>query len=61
VRDDDAKEGSECWMPGAPAVETEFEFIQVGLDSLANALIGREDIYVCTTVLLESEWVPRSG
>jgi predicted nucleic-acid-binding protein len=25
----------------------------------ANALIGGEDIYVCTTVLLETEWVLR--
>ena len=25
----------------------------------ANALIGDEDVYVCTTVLLETEWVLR--
>jgi len=25
----------------------------------ANALIGSEDVYVCTTVLLETEWVLR--
>src|SRR5262249_22171242 len=25
----------------------------------ANALIGGEDVYVCTTVLLETEWVLR--
>jgi predicted nucleic-acid-binding protein len=27
----------------------------------ANALIGHEDVYVCTTVLLETEWVLRRG
>jgi predicted nucleic-acid-binding protein len=27
----------------------------------ANALIGAEDVYVCTTVLLETEWVVRRG
>ena len=27
----------------------------------ASALIGGEDVYVCTTVLLEAEWVPRRG
>jgi predicted nucleic-acid-binding protein len=27
----------------------------------ASALIGSEDIYVCTTVLLETEWVLRRG
>ena len=27
----------------------------------ANALIGAEDVYVCTTVLLETEWVLRRG
>jgi predicted nucleic-acid-binding protein len=27
----------------------------------ASALIDREDIYVCTTVLLETEWVLRRG
>lgn len=27
----------------------------------ANALIGSEDVYVCTTVLLETEWVLRRG
>ena len=27
----------------------------------ASALIGGEDVYVCTTVLLETEWVLRGG
>jgi predicted nucleic-acid-binding protein len=27
----------------------------------ASALIGSEDVYVCTTVLLETEWVLRRG
>ena len=27
----------------------------------ANALISGEDVYVCTTVLLETEWVLRRG
>jgi predicted nucleic acid-binding protein len=27
----------------------------------ANVLIGSEDVYVCTTVLLETEWVLRRG
>jgi predicted nucleic-acid-binding protein len=27
----------------------------------ASALIGGEDVYVCTTVLLETEWVLRRG
>ena len=27
----------------------------------ASALIGAEDVYVCTTVLLETEWVLRRG
>src|SRR5262249_55991465 len=27
----------------------------------AHALIGAEDVYVCTTVLLETEWVLRRG
>ena len=27
----------------------------------ANALIGHEDVYVCTTVLLETEWALRRG
>jgi predicted nucleic-acid-binding protein len=27
----------------------------------ANALIGAEDVFVCTTVLLETEWVLRRG
>jgi predicted nucleic-acid-binding protein len=27
----------------------------------ASALISREDVYVCTTVLLETEWVLRRG
>ena len=31
----DAEEGSECSMPGAPAVEAEDEFIEVGLEVLA--------------------------
>jgi hypothetical protein len=35
VRGGDAEEGSECGMPGAPAVEAEDEFIEVGLEVLA--------------------------
>jgi len=35
VRGGDAEEGSECRMPGAPAVKAEDEFIEVGLDVLA--------------------------
>ena len=35
MRGGDAEEGSECGMPGAPAVEAEDEFIEVGLEVLA--------------------------
>jgi hypothetical protein len=31
----DAQQGSECGMPGVPAVEAENEFIEVGLEVLA--------------------------
>ena len=31
----DAEEGSECGMSGAPAVEAEDEFIEIGLEVLA--------------------------
>ena len=31
----DAEQGSECGVPGAPAVEAENEFIEVGLEVLA--------------------------
>ena len=31
----DAEQGSECGMPGAPAVKSEDEFIEVGLEVLA--------------------------
>jgi len=31
VRGGDAEEGSECGVPGAPAVEAEDEFIEIGL------------------------------
>jgi len=27
----------------------------------ASALIGGEEVYVCTTMVLETEWVPRRG
>jgi hypothetical protein len=35
VRGGDAEEGSEGSVPGAPAVEAEDEFIEVGLEMLA--------------------------
>jgi len=35
VHSGDAEQGSECGMPGAPAVEPEDEFIEVGLEMLA--------------------------
>ena len=35
MRGGDAEEGSECGMPGAPAVEAEDEFIEIGLEVLA--------------------------
>ena len=35
VRGGDAEEGSECGVPGAPAVEAEDEFIEIGLQVLA--------------------------
>ena len=31
----DAEQGSECGVPGAPAVEAEDEFIEVGLEVFA--------------------------
>ena len=31
----DAEQGSECGVPGAPSVEAENEFIEVGLEVLA--------------------------
>ena len=31
MRGGDAEEGSECGVPGAPAVEAEDEFIEIGL------------------------------
>ncbi len=34
MRGGDAKQGSECGVPGAPAVEAEDEFIEVGLEVL---------------------------
>ena len=36
MRSGDAEEGSECGMPGAPAVEAEDEFIEVGLEVFAT-------------------------
>ena len=35
MRGDDAEEGSECGVPGAPAVEAKDEFIEVGLEVFA--------------------------
>ena len=35
MRGGDAEQGSECGMPGAPAVEAEDEFVEVGLEMLA--------------------------
>src|SRR5215813_2041064 len=35
VRSGDTQQGSECGMPGAPAIEAENEFIEVGLEVLA--------------------------
>jgi hypothetical protein len=35
VPDGDAEQGSECGMPGAPAVEAKDEFIEVGLEVFA--------------------------
>jgi len=35
LRGGDAEQGSECGMPGAPPVEAEDEFVEVGLEMLA--------------------------
>ena len=35
VRGGDADEGSECSVPGVPAVEAEDEFVEVGLQVFA--------------------------
>ena len=35
MRSGDAQQGSECGMPGAPAIEAENKLIEVGLEVLA--------------------------
>ena len=41
MRSGDAEEGSECGMPGAPAVEAEDGFIEVGLGDVCDAARSR--------------------
>src|SRR5690242_16118368 len=38
----DAEQGSECGMPGAPAVEAEDEFIEVGLEVAAQPVVDAQ-------------------